>query len=234
MFRKFPRELLIAIRLTLVLAVVTGIVYPLVLTGIAQGLFHDKANGSLVTDKNGQVYGSSLIGQCFYKTEKDKNGNLVYSTTKDPEGNVVFVVDQRYFQSRPSFTLDAATGLPLPCNAANSVGSNLGPSNQVLVTRAKGYTEYLHSLGIAKNADGTDAPMPVDLVTGDFTGFDPDISEAAALAQVDMVARARNLDAGRVHQVVESHLDGRVLGVFGEQHINVLALNKALDDGAAG
>jgi K+-transporting ATPase ATPase C chain len=234
MFRNLPREVLIAIRLTLALAVLTGIVYPLAMTGIAQGLFRDKANGSLVTGKNGQVIGSSLIGQCFYRTEKDKNGTLVYSTTKDPEGNTVFVVDQRYFQSRPSFTVDAATGSPLPCNAANSAGSNLGPSNQALITRVKGYTEYLHSLGVAKNADGSDAPMPVDLVTGDFTGFDPDISEAAALVQVDMVARARSLDPARVRSVVESHLDGRVLGVFGEPHINVLALNKALDDGTAG
>ncbi|HXA27810.1 MAG TPA: potassium-transporting ATPase subunit C [Candidatus Angelobacter sp.] len=234
MFSKLPRELLTAIRLTLVLAVLTGILYPLAMTGIAQGLFRDKANGSLVTDKNGQVIGSSLIGQCFYKTEKDKNGNLVYSTTKDPEGNVVFVVDQRYFQSRPSFTVDAATGNPLPCNAQNSTGSNLGPSNQALITRVKGYTEYLHSLGVAKNPDGTDAPIPVDLVTGDFTGFDPDITEAAALVQVDMVAKARSLDAGKLRALVEQHVDGRSLGVFGEPHVNVLSLNQALDSGAAG
>jgi K+-transporting ATPase ATPase C chain len=234
MFRKLPRELLIAIRLTLTLAVLTGIIYPLAMTGIAQGLFHDKANGSLVTGRSGEVIGSSLIGQCFYKTEKDKSGNFVYSTTKDPEGNVVFVADQRYFQSRPSFTLDAATGSPLPCNAQNSAGSNLGPSNQALISRIKGYTAYLHSLGVAKNADGSDAPMPVDLVTGDFTGFDPDISQAGALAQVDMVAKARNLNADKVRQLVESHVDGRVLGAFGEPHVNVLALNKALDDGAAG
>jgi potassium-transporting ATPase KdpC subunit len=233
MFRNVSREVLIAIRLTLALALLTGIIYPLAMTGIAQGVFHDKANGSLVTGKDGQVIGSSLIGQCFYKAEKDKNGNLVYSTTKDPEGNAVFAVDQRYFQSRPSFTVDA-NGNPLPCNAQNSTGSNLGPSNQALVTRIKGYTEYLHSLGVAKNADGSDAPMPVDLVTGDFTGFDPDISEAAALAQADMVAKARGLDPARVRSVVENHLDGRVLWVFGEPHINVLALNKALDDGAAG
>jgi K+-transporting ATPase ATPase C chain len=234
MFRKFPREVLIAIRLTLVLAVVTGIIYPLVMTGIAQGLFHDKANGSLVTDKNGTVIGSALIGQCFYKTEKDKSGNLVYSTTKDDQGNIVFVADTRYFQSRPSFTVDAATGLPLPCNAANSAGSNLGPGNAALISRVKGYTDYLYSLGIAVNPDGSKQPMPVDLVTGDFTGFDPDITEAGALAQVDMVAKARNLNADKVRQLLESHLDGRSLGVFGEPHVNVLALNKALDDGAAG
>jgi K+-transporting ATPase ATPase C chain len=233
MFRNLPRELLIAIRLTLVLALLTGIIYPLAMTGIAQGLFRDKANGSLVTAKNGDVIGSSIIGQCFYKTEKDKNGNLVYSTTKDDQGNVIFVADTRYFQSRPSFTLDAATGMPLPCNAANSAGSNLGPNNAALISRVRGYTDYLHSLGIAKNADGSNAPMPVDLVTGDFTGFDPDITEAGALAQVDMVAKARNLDPAKVRQAVESHLDGRVVGVFGEPHVNVLSLNKAIDDGAA-
>jgi K+-transporting ATPase ATPase C chain len=233
MFRKLPRELLIAIRLTLVLAVLTGIIYPLAMTGIAQGLFRDKANGSLVTARNGDVIGSSMIGQCFYKTEKDKNGNLVYSTTKDSQGNVIFVIDTKYFQSRPSFTVDAATGQPLPCNAANSVGSNLGPNNAALISRVRGYTDYLHSQGIAKNPDGSNAQMPVDLVTGDFTGFDPDITEAGALAQVDMVAKARNLDPAKVRQAVESHLDGRVLGVFGEPHVNVLSLNKALDDGAA-
>jgi potassium-transporting ATPase KdpC subunit len=233
MFRNWSREVLIAVRLTLVLAVLTGIVYPLAMTGIAQGLFRDKANGSLVTDKHGTVVGSSLIGQCFYETHKDKSGNVVYSTTKDDQGNTIFVVDQRYFQSRPSFTVDA-NGNPLPCNAQNSTGSNLGPGNQALVTRVKGYTDYLHSLGVARNPDGSDAPMPVDLVTGDFTGFDPDIGEAAALAQVDMVARARGLDAARVRRLVEQHVDGRVLGVFGESHVNVLSLNMALDDGAAG
>ncbi|HEV7678839.1 MAG TPA: potassium-transporting ATPase subunit C [Candidatus Dormibacteraeota bacterium] len=234
MFRKFPRELLIAIRLTLVLAVVTGIVYPLVMTGVAQGLFHDKANGSLVTDRNGTVIGSALIGQCFYRTEKDKSGNLVYSTTKDDQGNVVFVADTRYFQSRPSFTVDAATGLPLPCNAANSVGSNLGPGNAALISRVKGYTDYLYSLGIAVNPDGSRQPMPVDLVTGDFTGFDPDITEAGALAQVDMVARARKIAPSRLRDLVAMHVDGRSAGVFGEPHVNVLSLNKAIDDGAAG
>lgn len=233
MFRNLPRELLIAIRLTLVLAVVTGLIYPLVMTGIAQGLFHDKANGSLVTDKNGTVVGSSLIGQCFYKTTKDKNGNLVYQTTKDDQGNTIFVIDTHYFQSRPSFTIDGA-GVPLPCNAANSTGSNLGPSNAALVTRIKGYTDYLYSLGVSVNPDGSKAPMPIDLVTGDFTGFDPHITEAGARAQVDMVAKARGLDPTRVRAVVEQQLAGRDLGVFGEPHVNVLSLNMALDNGAAG
>ena len=233
MLRMLPRHLLISIRLTLVLGLVCGIIYPLVMTGVAQGVFHDKANGSLVSDRNGNVVGSSLIGQCYYKTTKDKNGDIVYQTTKDDQGNTIFAIDQHYFQSRPSFTVDA-NGNPLPCNAQNSTGSNLGPSNAALITRVKGYTDYLHSLGIARNPDGSNAPMPVDLVTGDFTGFDPDITEAAALVQVDMVATARGLDAARVRQVVEQHVDGRDLGVFGEPHINVLSLNMALDNGAAG
>ena len=214
------RHVLISIRLTLVLAVVCGLAYPLVMTGIAQGVFHDKANGSLVTDSKGTVVGSSLIGQCFYKTTRDKQGNVVYQTTKDDQGNTSFAIDPRYFQGRYS-----ASG----CDAANSAGSNLGPDNALLISRIKGYTDYLRSLGIAKGQ-----PMPVDLVTGDFTGFDPDISEAAALAQVDMVATARGLDAARMRQLVEQHVDGRDLGVFGEPHVNVLSLNMALDDGAAG
>jgi potassium-transporting ATPase KdpC subunit len=222
------RHILTSIRLTLVLAVVCGLMYPLLMTGIAQGLFRDKANGSLVTDKSGQVVGSSLIGQCFYKTTKDNNGDTVYVTTKDDQGNTIFVADQRYFQSRPSFTVDS-NGNPLPCNAQNSVGSNLAPSNKVLITRVKGYTDYLRSLGVARNQ-----AMPVDLVTGDFTGFDPDISEAGALVQVDMVASARGLDPARVRGLVEQDVDGRDLGVFGEPHVNVLSLNMALDAGAAG
>lgn len=214
------RHILTSIRLTLVLALVCGLAYPLVMTGIAQGLFHDKADGSLVTDRNGNVVGSSLIGQCFYQTAKDKNGDTVYNTTKDDQGNTIFAIDPRYFQGRYS-----ASG----CDAANSAGSNLGPSNAALISRIKGYSDYLRSLGIAK-----DQPMPVDLVTGDFTGFDPDISEAAALAQVDMVATARGLAANRVRQLVEQHVDGRDLGVFGEPHVNVLSLNMAIDDGEAG
>lgn len=233
MLRNLPREFLIALRFTVVLAAITGLLYPLAMTGVAQGLFRDSANGSLVTGAHGQVIGSSLIGQCFYRTTTAKDGSTVYVTTKDDQGNVIFAVDPRWFQGRPSFTLDAG-GNPLPCNAANSTGSNLAPSNPVLVSRVKGYTDYLHSLGVAKNPDGSDAPMPVDLVTGDFTGFDPDISEAAALVQVDMVAKARGLDPAALRALVEQHVDGRVLGVFGEPHVNVLSLDMALDHAATG
>ncbi|HEX4578843.1 MAG TPA: potassium-transporting ATPase subunit C [Candidatus Dormibacteraeota bacterium] len=230
--RRLVRDLNAAVRITLLLAVVCGIAYPLVMTGVAQVAFNGNANGSLVTDKNGKVIGSSLIGQCFYKSTTDENGNTVYATTKDDQGNVIFVIDPRYFQSRPSFTVDSS-GNPLPCNAANSTGSNLGPSSKVLVRRVTGYTDYLHSQGVAKNADGSNAPMPVDLVTGDFTGFDPDISEAGALAQVNMVASARHLDPAKLTALVEAHVAGRSLGIFGSPHVNVLSLNMAIDAGAA-
>jgi K+-transporting ATPase ATPase C chain len=229
--RKLLSELNTGVRITLILAVLCGLVYPLAMTGVAQVAFNGNANGSLVTNSKGLVIGSSLIGQCFYKSTTDKSGTIVYQTTKDDQGNPVFVIDPRYFQSRPSFTVDA-TGSPLPCNAANSGGSNLGPSSKVLVSRVKGYTDYLHSVGIAKNADGSNAPMPVDLVTGDFTGFDPDISEAGALAQVAMVASARHLDPVKLRGLVEAHFEGRSLGIFGSPFVNVLALNLALDAGA--
>lgn len=232
MLRKLLRELWVGTRITLAVTVVCGIAYPLVMTGVSQVAFNHQANGSLVTDSKGNIIGSSLIGQCYYKTTTDKSGNVAYQTSKDDQGNTIFVIDTRYFQSRPSFTVDA-NGKPLPCNAANSTGSNLAPSSKILVSRVTGYTDYLHSLGVAKNLDGSNAPMPVDLVTGDFTGFDPDISEAGALAQVSMVAAARHLDPAKLRQLVESHLTGRSLGIFGSPYVNVLSLNMALDAGAA-
>jgi K+-transporting ATPase ATPase C chain len=232
MFKSFSKQLLIAVRVTLAIAVIGGLVYPLAMTGVAQVAFHDQASGGLITDGSGNVVGARLIGQCFYKTTTDTAGNAVYQTTKDDKGNTIFAIDPRYFQSRPSFTVDSG-GNPLPCNAANSAGSNLAPSNKALIDRIQGYADYLHSQGVAKNSDGSDAPIPIDLVTGDFTGFDPDISEAAALAQVGMVAKARGLDSAKVRQLVESQLAGRSLGVFGEAHVNVLLLNLALDHNGA-
>jgi potassium-transporting ATPase KdpC subunit len=243
MFRKLLRELWIGTRITLAITVVCGIVYPLVMTGVAQVAFHDQANGSLVTDAKGNVVGSRLIGQCYYKTSTAGNGTVTYETVKDKNGNdQYFVVDPRYFQSRPLWLFTSVTNpngstttsLVQPaCNAAASTGSNLGPSSSVLISHVKEYTSYLHSLGVAKNPDGSNAPMPVDLVTGDFTGFDPDISEAAALAQVNMVAAARHLDPAKLRQLVEAHVDGRSLGIFGSPHVTVLSLNMALDAGAA-
>jgi potassium-transporting ATPase KdpC subunit len=243
MLRKLLRELWVATRITLAIAVVCGIAYPLVMIGVAQVAFHDKANGSLITDAKGNVIGSSLIGQCYYKTTTDSSGTVTYQTVKDKGGNDrYFVVDPKYFQSRPLWLFTSVTSpggsstisLVQPaCNAAASTGSNLGPSSSVLINHVRDYTAYLHSLGVAKNPDGTDAPMPVDLVTGDFTGFDPDISEAGALAEVGMVAAARHLDPVKLRQLVEVHVDGRSLGIFGSPHVNVLSLNMALDAGAA-
>ncbi len=243
MLRKILHELWVGTKITLVITIVCGIAYPLVMTGVSQVAFNSQANGSLVKDSKGNIVGSSLIGQCFYKSTKDRSGTVIYQTVKDRAGNdMYFVVDPRYFQSRPlwAFTSTAnpngttTTSLLQPaCNAASSLGSNLGPGNAVLITHVKEYTAYLHSLGVARNADGSDAPMPVDLVTGDFTGFDPDISEAAALAQVDMVAAARHLDAAKLTALVEAHVGGRSLGIFGSPHVTVLTLNMALDAGAA-
>ena len=232
MFGKSWKELWVGVRITLLIAVLTGIAYPLVMTGLAQVAFHDQANGSLVTDGKGNVVGSKLIGQCYYKV--DGKGNLTTLTDK-ATGAQYYAIDPRYFQSRPLWTVaSGAISLPNPpCNAQSSGGSNLGPNSQILVDQVAGYTKYLHSMGVAVNPDGSNAPMPVDLVTGDFTGFDPDISEAAAMAQVSMVAKARHLDAARVAQLVTNQEQGRALGIFGSPHVNVLALNMALDAGGA-
>lgn len=202
MLASLPAELLRALRLTLVVAVVTGLAYPLAITGIAQLVFHDKANGSLITE-NGQVVGSTLIGQQFTSTD--------------------------YFQGRPSATLNPANNQPAPYQADNSGGSNLAPSNQALIDRVT------TSVGQIRQQDylGVSDSVPVDLVTTDFSGFDPHISEAAALIQVHRVAGSRGLDESKVKAVVEKHLHGRELGVFGEPYVNVLELNLALDHGEA-
>jgi len=240
--RKVFGELWVGLRITIAIAIVCGIVYPLVMTGISQAAFHDQANGSLVTDNKGNVIGSKLIGQCYYKTQTDSSGNVTFKTVKDKAGNdLYFVVDPRYFQSRPRWLFSSYTNpkgvttvsLIAPCDPTNSNGSNLGPSNPNLSNDVKAYTAYLYSLGVAVNADGSKAPMPVDLVTGDFTGFDPDITEAGALAQVNMVANARHLDPAKLRSLVEAHVDGRDLGIFGSPHVNVLALNMAIDAGGA-
>jgi K+-transporting ATPase ATPase C chain len=205
MLKSLPREILIAIRLTIVFGVVTGLVYPLAITGVSQVVFHDQANGSLVTDKNGQVIGSRLIGQWF-----------------DPS-------DLRYFHPRPSATVDPNTGQPLPYAANNSTGSNLGPSNQNLINRVQAQVQQL----ISTEKNITDG-VPVDMVTTSFSGLDPDISVANARIQAGRVAAVRGLDPGRVQALVDKYTTGRILWVFGEPHVNVLLLNMALDNGEAG
>jgi potassium-transporting ATPase KdpC subunit len=206
------REVWVSARHTLVFAAMT-ILFTLAITGIAQVAFNSQANGSLIT-VNGQVVGSKMIGQSFMRQGKDAKGNTTYS------------IDPRFFQGRLSYTVDAS-GNPDPYNAANSAGSNYGPSNPKLIAAVAAAVN-------AYRAQGLTGAVPIDLVTSDFTGFDPDISEAAALFQVPMVARARGLDPARVTALVESQLQGRILWVFGEPHINVLQLNMALDAGGAG
>src|SRR5215470_13298923 len=204
MLGSLPRELLIALRLTLVMAVATGLIYPLAITGLAQAVFHDQANGSLIT-RNGQVVGSRLIGQEFTKPE--------------------------YFHGRVSATVNINDpSKAQPYNAENSTGSNLAPSNKALIDRVSKDVETVRK----DNGLGPSEQVPVDLVTSDFTGFDPDITEASALLQVNRVATARSIDAAKVRALVERHVQGRILGIFGEPRVNVLDVNLALDKGEAG
>jgi K+-transporting ATPase ATPase C chain len=206
--RSWPKELLIGLRLTVFVAAL-ALVYTFVITGISQVAFNGNANGSLIT-VDGKVVGSTAIGQSCPQEK--------FAT----DGSMVITVNPKYFQGRLSYTYNASTGALQPCNAANSAGSNLGPSNPLLLETTKAAVA-------AYEAAGVTAPVPIDLVTSDFTGFDPDISQAAALAQVDMVASARGLDQGRLKALVEAQVQGRILWVFGEPVVNVLQLNLALD-----
>lgn len=204
------KQLLIGLRLTVAIAAL-ALVYTFVVTGISQIAFNSNANGSLLM-VNGKLVGSTLIGQSCPQEKLASDGSLKIT------------VNPKYFQGRLSYTYNATTASLQPCNAANSAGSNLGPSNPLLKETTKAAVA-------AYVAAGVSAPVPIDLVTADFTGFDPDISEAAALAQVNMVASARALDATKVRALVESQVQGRILWVFGEPVVNVLKLNLALDAG---
>jgi K+-transporting ATPase ATPase C chain len=206
MIKSLPAEILQGIRLTIVFALFTGLVYGVGMTGIIQVVFRDQANGSLITDKSGQVIGSRLIGQSF-----------------DPS-------DLRYFHPRPSATTDPTTGQPLPYAANNSAGSNYGPSNQNLINRVSGDVARINATEQNIPSDG----VPVDMVTADFSGLDPNISVANARIQAARVAAVRGLDPARVQALVDKYTTGRILWVFGEPHVNVLLLNLALDNGEAG
>jgi K+-transporting ATPase ATPase C chain len=255
MFSNFPKQLLIAVRITLVIAVLCGLVYPLVMLGVSQVAFNKQANGGLITNSSGTVVGANLIGECYYET-KNVSGTAVFQTTQY-QGHTFYTVDPRYFQGRPSYSVQTTSSgtevvLPLnpPCESNNSQGSNLAPSNALLIEQVDTYAGYLHCVGIDTagsftagqlQAAATDpshdclstgaktTPIPIDLATGDFTSFDPDISVAAALAQVNMVAEARGLDPARVHAVVEANITGRVLWIFGESDVDVLQLNLAMN-----
>lgn len=188
-----------AVVLTLLLTIVTGILYPGVVTVLAQLIFHDKANGSLVYASNGQVIGSELIGQYW--------------------------TSPKYFHGRPSVTINPSTGKPEPYAADNSTASNLGPTNSALIQTVQQRVAALKK----ENPDAPPGPVPVDLVTSSASGLDPDITLAGALYQVPRVAQERGLSESVVRQLVMDHVQGRFLGIFGEDHINVLDLNLALD-----
>lgn len=189
-----------AIVFIIALTLITGLVYPLVMTGVAELIFPYQAQGSLI-EKDGKVVGSALIGQEF---------------TSD-----------RYFHGRPSATLgpdpaDPSKTASVPYNAVNSMGSNLGPTNKALIDRVKADVEKL-------KAGNPSSPVPTDLVTTSGSGLDPDISPEAAFFQIPRVAKERNMSEDSVRQLVTEQIEGRTLGILGEPRVNVLALNLALD-----
>ncbi len=198
------REIRPAIVLIIALTVITGLFYPLAMTGISEVIFPKQAQGSLI-EKDGKVIGSALIGQQF--------------------------ADEKYFHGRPSATNapdpnDSTKTVDAPYNATNSMGSNLGPTNKALIDRVKGDVDKLKQ-------DNPNAQVPIDLVTTSASGLDPDISPEAALFQVPRVAKARNMPEDRVKALVQDHVEGSTLGLLGEPRVNVLALNMALDQAAA-
>lgn len=194
------REIRPAIILLLALTLITGLAYPLAITAVAGAIFPKQAEGSLI-EKDGKVVGSALIGQEFKS--------------------------DGYFHGRPSATVapdpnDATKTVPAPYNAANSGGSNLGPTSKALADRVKEDVEKLR-------AENPSQPVPIDLVTTSASGLDSDISPEGALFQLPRVAKARNLPEDRVRQLVNDNTEGRLGGLLGEPRVNVLALNLALD-----
>ncbi len=182
------QNLKIAILMTIVTTVLLGLIYPLVVTGLAQLLFRDKANGQLIS-RNGQIVGSRIIGQAF--------------------------VGPGYLHSRPSA---AGNGY----DAANSGGSNLGPTNQHLIDRVKADVTRLQ-------AENPGQPVPIDLVTTSASGLDPDITPAGADFQVPRIARERGLSEDQVRQIIQQHTEQRTWKLLGEPRVNVLEVNLALD-----
>jgi K+-transporting ATPase ATPase C chain len=198
------REIRPAIVVLVALTLITGLAYPLAMTGIAQVVFPRQAQGSMF-ERDDHVVGSALIGQTF--------------------------ASDGYFPGRPSATTapdpkDATKTVPAPYNAANSGGSNLGPSNKALIDRVQGDIDALKK-------ENPGAAVPADLVTTSGSGLDPDISPEAALFQVPRVAKARNMPEERLRQLVGEHVETRFLGLLGEPRVNVLALNLALDRAVA-
>jgi potassium-transporting ATPase KdpC subunit len=193
-------ELRPAIVMLALFTALTGFVYPLAVTGVASLVFSKQANGGMI-ERNGAIVGSSLIGQNF--------------------------VSDRYFHGRPSATLgpdpaDASKSVDAPYNAANSAGSNLGPTSKKLVDRVNAAIE-------AEFAAGRIDVVAADAATTSGSGLDPHISPQFALAQVPSVAKARGLSETQLRSLLDAHIEGRVFGVIGEPRVNVLQLNIALD-----
>jgi K+-transporting ATPase ATPase C chain len=184
------KNLLVAVLFTLVTTVMFGLIYPLVVTGLAQLLFPNKANGQLI-QKNGKIVGSSIIGQAF--------------------------TGPGYFHSRPS-----AAGTGNGYDPTSSGGSNLGPTNKMLIDRVNGSVKTLQP-------ENPSTPIPVDLATTSGSGLDPDISPAAADFQVPRIASERKMSEADVRQLIAAHSSGRQLGFLGEPRVNVLELNLDLD-----
>jgi K+-transporting ATPase ATPase C chain len=198
------KEIRPAIVFIVALTLITGLAYPLAITGIAQVIFPRQAQGSMV-ERDGKVVGSALVGQQFTSDE--------------------------YFHGRPSATTaadpaDSTKTIPAPYNAANSGGSNLGPTNKALVARVQSDVDKL-------KRENPAAAIPIDLVTTSGSGLDPNISPAAALFQVPRVAKARNMPEDSLRLLLDQHVEGRIFGLLGEPRVNVLALNLALDRAAA-
>jgi K+-transporting ATPase ATPase C chain len=199
------REIRPAIVVLVALTLITGLVYPLAMTGIAKVILPRQEEGSLI-ERDGKIIGSALIGQEF-KSDKYFHGRPSATSAPDPN--------------------DAAKTVPAPYNAGNSGGSNLGPSNKALIERVQADIDALKK-------ENPSEPVPIDLVTTSGSGLDPDISPEAAYFQVPRVAKVRNLPEARVRQLVNEHIQERFLGILGEARINVLQLNIALDGLSAG
>jgi potassium-transporting ATPase KdpC subunit len=193
--KKYLRPALV---ITLLLTIVTGFIYPGIVTGLAQLIFPNQANGSLVYS-SGKLVGSELIGQYWTSAQ--------------------------YFHGRPSAAVDTVNGTPVPYAADNSAASNAGPTNASYIQTVQQRVAALKK----ENPDAPTGPVPNDLVTASASGLDPDITPAAAYYQAPRIAKARGLSLDQVNKLISDHIQGRFLWIFGEDHVNVLDLNLALD-----